>query len=90
MIMRIISSCYRAPPARIKFLSVNTISVVLNWGGLTGLEGHKSHRIQPSSVMKVEGSQVITTFNKIEINNLQLGQRFFLRMDVEDESVILD
>lgn len=77
------------PPGKIKFLSVNATSVVLNWEGLTGLEGPKSLRIQSSSVMKVEGSLVVTTFNKIEINNLQLGQRYFIRVDMEDESGIL-
>lgn len=73
------------PPGHIKFLSVKPSSVVLSWGCPKGLEGPKSFRIKWSSLMKVEGSLVIKDLHKIEINNLELGQKYFFSVATEDE-----
>lgn len=35
--------------------------------------------------MKVEGSLVIKDLHKIEINNLELGQKYFFSVATEDE-----
>lgn len=73
------------PPGNIKFLSVKPSSVVLSWGCPKGLEGPQSFRIKWSSLMKMEGSLVIKDFHKIEINNLELGQKYFFSVATEDE-----
>nr|XP_046234324.1 up-regulator of cell proliferation-like [Scatophagus argus] len=73
------------PPGNIKFLSVKPNSVVLSWEGPKGLEGPKNFRIKWSSCMKVEGHLVIKDFFKIEINHLQLGQKYFFSVATQDE-----
>ncbi|XP_040000779.1 up-regulator of cell proliferation-like [Xiphias gladius] len=73
------------PPGKIKFLSVRPNSLVLSWGCPEGLEGPKSFQVRWSSLMKVEGYLVIKDLHKIEINNLQLGQRYYFSVATEDE-----
>ncbi|XP_058497046.1 up-regulator of cell proliferation-like [Solea solea] len=73
------------PPGKIEFLLVESNSVVLSWGLPKGLERRRSFQLQWSSLKREEGSLVIKDFNKIEINNLQLGQKYFFSVATEDE-----
>ncbi|XP_073328046.1 up-regulator of cell proliferation-like [Pagrus major] len=73
------------PPGEIKFLSVKPNSVTLSWECPKGLEGPASFRVMWGSSVKVEGCFIIRGFNKTEINNLQLGQKYFFRVATQDK-----
>lgn len=73
------------PPGKITFLSVKPNSVLLSWGCPKGLEGPASFRVMWGSSMKTTGCLVIRGFHKIEINKLQLGQKYFFRVATEDK-----
>lgn len=72
------------PPGEITFLSVKPNSVILSWECPKGLEGPASFRVMWGS-MKMTGCLVIRGFHKIEINKLQLGQKYFFRVATEDK-----
>ncbi|XP_068178466.1 up-regulator of cell proliferation-like [Antennarius striatus] len=72
------------PPGQISFPSVEPDSVTLRWGSPVGLDGPKRFRIKWSSLMKEGGSLVIKDFYKVEINNLQFGQKYFFSVATED------
>ncbi|XP_023277816.1 up-regulator of cell proliferation-like isoform X3 [Seriola lalandi dorsalis] len=73
------------PPGKIEFQSVKPNSLILSWGCPEGLDGPKSFQVRWSSLMKVEGCLPIKDSLKIEINNLQLGQKYFFSVATEDE-----
>lgn len=73
------------PPGKIKFLTVKPDSVVLSWGCPTGLEGPKRFRVKWRSSKTWEDDIVIKDFQRIEIDNLQLGQQYFFNVATEDK-----
>ncbi|XP_007544446.2 up-regulator of cell proliferation-like [Poecilia formosa] len=73
------------PPGEIKFLTVKPNSVALTWGLPPELSGTKKFRVKWSSLIEVEGLLVIKDLNKVEINNLQLGEQYFFSVATEDE-----
>lgn len=73
------------PPGKIEFLTVKPNSVVLTWGFPRELNATKKFRVKWSSLTETEGSLVIKDVNKVEINNLQLGEKYFFSVATEDE-----
>ncbi|XP_030280493.1 up-regulator of cell proliferation-like [Sparus aurata] len=73
------------PPGEITFLSVKPNSVILSWECPKGPEGPASFRVMWGSSIKMTGCLVIRGFHKIEINKLQLGQKYFFRVATEDK-----
>lgn len=73
------------PPGNIKFLKVGTNSVALTWGFPKELKGTEKFRVKWSSLTEAVGSLVIKDLNTVEINDLQLGERYFFSVATEDE-----
>lgn len=73
------------PPGEITFLSVKPNSLILSWECPKGPEGPASFRVMWGSSIKMTGCLVIRGFHKIEINKLQLGQKYFFRVATEDK-----
>ncbi|MEQ2308430.1 hypothetical protein AMECASPLE_028231 [Ameca splendens] len=74
------------PPGEIKFLKVKPTSVVLTWGHPQELNVTKKFKVKWSTLTEAQGSLVIQDLNKVEINNLQLGEQYFFSVATEDEN----
>ncbi|XP_063739568.1 up-regulator of cell proliferation-like isoform X4 [Eleginops maclovinus] len=78
------------PPGKITFSDVKPNSLVLSWGVPKGLKGPKNFKVKCNKGEWIHGRELkgyygIKGAHKVEINDLELGQRYIFSVATEDE-----